>query len=178
MRRADPYIIAFGVYLMLAASAVSAADAAVSLESVKAFVYETLAVGGVVIIGAAGGLIAWVLARDRELQGKRFERIEIGLNEMLGRLHQAIRALTDHNECTTAHTIAAEHNHQPMNDKISEIADKLDHLILEHRVIRGSEDEVCAMIRSLRTRDPKDSPKPKRDEDPEGFDGRTLRGKP
>lgn len=184
MRRSAPWLIITGLYLLGVTLALYAAGPSDPLtrDEMKSFVYEAIATSGVLVIGVAAGLLAWILARDREINGRRLDQIAQGLSDiasgMQATMSRALEALEAHNGNPLAHTAASEHSHGPMNSHLEAVEKKLDQLLLEHRVIRGSEDEVCAMIRSLRTRSPKDSPNPKREEDPDGFDGRTLRGKP
>ena len=186
MRRSAPWLIVAGVYLLGVSVALYAADpnvypTAVTREEMKSFVYEALATSGVLVIGVAAGLLAWILARDREISGKRLDQIAQGLSDIASGMHasmnRAIEALEAHNGNPLAPTAASEHNHGPMKDQTDRIEEKLDKLFLEHRIIRSSEDEVCALIRASQKRDPADSPKPRREGDPEGFDGTKHRGR-
>lgn len=177
IRRAAPKLIVFGAYLMTVTLSLAAADAAVTNAEMKTFVYETMAFAGAFIVGAAGGLIAWILARDREITGKRFDQVVTALSDLASGQHRVLRALEAHNECTTAHTAAAEHNHGPMREDIKAISEKLDNLLMEHRIIRGSEDEVCMLVRSLaEKRSPMESPNISRKTDANGLDHRPEQG--
>lgn len=147
--------------------------AGITHAEMRAFVYSTLAIAGLAVVGGVAGILAWVLARDRDLQRQAqretISRLEAALIEIAAGLGKAIRALEDHNDSPYAHPSASEHNHAPMNAQMDAIEGKLDQLIEEHR-------EINAGCYLQSHRNPKDSPHPKREGDPAGFDGRPLRG--
>ena len=178
IRRTAPWIIVAGLYMLGVTLALYAADPSpITRDEMKSFVYEALATSGVIVIGVAAGLLAWILARDREINGRRLDQIAQGLSDiatgMQASLSRAIEALEAHNGNPLAHTAASEHNHGPMNGKLDAVEEKLDSLIAEHRLIRDT--ERCLMT-SMR-RDPSDSPHPRRVDDPPGFDGTKHRGR-
>ena len=179
IRRSAPWLIVAVLYLCGVTLALYAAGPADPLtrDEMKTFVYEALATSGVLIIGVAAGLLAWILARDREINGRRLDMLAQGFSDIAANVHEsmtrAIDALEKHNGNPLAHTAASEHNHGPMNDKLDAVEEKLDDLIAEHRLIRDT--ERC-LLKSMK-RDPADSPNPRRVGDPPGFDGTKHRGR-
>ena len=141
------------------------------LEShMREFVYWTLGVVLFTVLGSAAAFISYLNSRMERSFEKAIGRLEASVAQAFDLMHF-------HDANPLAHIAAGEHNHGPMNAQAERIEQKLDALILEHRVIRGTEDEVCHAIRSLaQKRDPADSPKPRRQTD-SGTDYTPLRGK-
>lgn len=165
---APVYVSAF--LLLVGISLVAHATQPMTESQTKAFVFETVAAAGVVMFGSFWILLNTLVNRVERSLSSHVDRIEKALDD-------ALSGMKDHDDNPRAHSAASEHNHKPMNDQMTQIESKLDQLILEHRIIRGSEDEVCKFVRSMAThRDPKDSPKPKREGD-SGDDYTPLRGK-
>jgi len=103
--------------------------------------------------------------------------------ETMKALSVAADRLRQHNEEPTAHDVASRHNHGPMNEQTQRIEDKVDalslnlhDLIRDHNRIQSQGGEICTALESLRRRDPKDSPRPKRADD-SGDDYTPLRGR-
>ena len=103
--------------------------------------------------------------------------------ETMKALSVAADRLRQHNEEPTAHNVASRHNHGPMNEQTQRIEEKVDalslnlhDLIRDHNRIQSQEGEICTALESLRRRDPKDSPHPRRADD-SGDDYTPLRGK-
>ena len=74
-------------------------------------------------------------------------------------------ALRVHNDDQYAHTAASEHAHIPIHEDLDRLGGRLEAIFREH--------DTCA-FRSAR--DPKDSPKLRRADDPDGFNATDLRG--
>jgi len=172
-QRAGAVMLGLAAFLSLTAAAQGVAY--VTREEMREFVWTAIAsVGlGAILIGA--GLIAWIMQRDRSLQQASIDLVVAATDRLTDKIELAIGMLARHNEDPLAHTAASEHNHGPMNAQIDRIEEKLDSLIMEHRVIRGAEDEVCAALRDLRRRNPAEPPKVKRADD-SGDDYTPLRG--
>ena len=169
------FFLAFGSATALA----QAADVITRMEMWTAIVST---VGGGIVLGA--GLLAWILSRDRE-QTREGVDLVIRSNERLAdQIEKAMVALVHHDENPYAHPIGSATRLAPleasigaMDTKVDALTEKLDRLIWEHNSIQATEGDVCAALRELRHRDPKDSPHPRRQSDPVGFDGTGLRGK-
>jgi hypothetical protein len=173
LRSRVPVLVAWGGLLTVAACIVEATEP-VTRSQMEAFVYRSMAsvISIAVLFGA--GAIAWLLARDRDISGKRFDTLAESVERVLS-------ALASHDENPRAHGVASDRNHDPIHAELSglrevqsEIAERLGALLAEHHVIRANEDALCTM---LQRRDPTLSPHPRRASDPEDFDGRALRGK-
>ena len=142
------------------------------LEShMREFVYWTLGVVLFTVLGSAAAFISYLNSRMERSFEKAIARLEASVAQAFDLMHS-------HDANPLAHIAAGEHNHGPMNEQSNRIEAKLDALIMEHRIIRGTEDEVCSAIRALghQKRDPAASPNPKRKDD-SGDDYRPLRGK-
>lgn len=164
--RAGIYISA--AMMLAGISLVAQAAQAVTRSEMESFVLATIGVAGVVVFSAFWVLLNTINGRsERALLGS-VTRLELAVEKLL-------IAMDAHNNNPMAHTAASEHNHGPMNKKMDAIEEKLDQLLMEHRVIRGSEDEVCALVRSMAKRNPSESPKPKRKTDSKD-DYTALRG--
>lgn len=103
--------------------------------------------------------------------------------ETMKALSVAADRLRQHNEEPTAHQVAGEHNHRPMNEqsdriesKVDDIGLRLHDLIRDHNRIQGQEGDICSALAELLRRNPSDSPRPKRASD-SGDDYTPLRGK-
>ena len=150
-QRAGAVLLGLAAFLSLTAAAQGVAY--VTRAEMREFVWTAIAsVGlGAVLIGA--GPIAWIMQRDRSLQQASIDLVIAATDRLAVQIEAAIGALARHNEDPRAHVAASEHNHGPMNEQTARIEEKLDQLILEHRVIRGSEDEVCALVRMMAKRE-------------------------
>lgn len=173
-----------GIYVsaLLLCAGVALANDPVTQSQMRSFVYETVGGAAVLVLVSFWALLIFFNARaERSLEAAitalketnddtkkaltdSVNKLEFGIEKMLDGLHlHAVDPL--------AHPAASEHNHGPMNEQSKRIEQKLDQLILEHRVIRGSEDEVCKFVRSMATASPK------RADDPPDFDGTKRRGR-
>jgi hypothetical protein len=81
-----------------------------------------------------------------------------------------------------AHPAGSRARIDPINEKLDDLKDgqnnlglKLERLYTEHRQIRRTEMCLMKAVQPDR-RDPMDSPRPRREDDPEDFDGTPLRG--
>lgn len=161
LRHASPYLISLGL-LMGGSTALigQATQAAIEPHVTRAELYATIGGAGAVIFGAL-----WVLLRAQNADMKG------DLHGAVARLEGAVAlyfdALRAHDDNPHAHCTASEHNHAPMERKMDHLAERFDALVEECRVNR------CAVGH----RDPANSPHPRRDGDPDTFDGRGLRGR-
>ena len=131
------------------------------LEShMREFVYWTFGVGAFALLGAGGAFVSHLMTRMEKSVDASISRLEKTV-ETLG------NDLIGHNASPFAHTAASEHNHTPMSYKIETLKEELDDHVLFCKT------HQCAFGR----RDPEDSPQPRRMNDPDGFDGRKLRGR-
>lgn len=174
-QRAGAVLLGLAAFLSLTAAAQGVAF--VTREEMREFVWVSIASVGIGAILIGAGLIAWIMQRDRSLQQASIDLVIAATDRLADQIEAAIGALARHNEDPRAHTAASEHNHAPMNKQTARIEEKLDQLLMEHRIIRGSEDEVCALVRMMAKRVPNESQKPKRASD-SGDDYTPLRGKP
>ena len=167
--RAGIYVSALLLLVGLALAA--RATEPITKSQAEAMIDSRLAAAGVLVFGAFWVLLLTFTGRQERALTASILRLEAAVASFT-------KALADHDASPLAHTAASEHNHDPMNAQAGRIEEKLDALILEHRVIRGTEDEVCHAIRSLanQKRSPADSPNPKRKTD-SGDDYTPLRGK-
>ncbi len=122
---------------LLAGAGTVLATVPITQSQMESFVYRTMAgvISTALLIGA--GVIAWLLARDRDINGKRFDDLATDIRE-------ALALFGAHNGDPFAHTAASEHNHAPMNAQRQRIEDKLDKLIRDHDRIskrRACEEE-------------------------------------
>lgn len=130
------------------------------LEShMKEFVYWTFGVGAFALLGAAGAFVSHLMARMEKSIDASIARLEKTV-EILG------NDLIGHNASPFAHTAASEHNHDPMNEKVSALKTELDEHVLYCKT------HQCA----FGGRNPADSPRPRRAGD-SGDDYTPLRGK-
>lgn len=165
---APVYVSAF--LLLVGISLAAHATQPMTESQTKAFVFETIGAAAVVTFGSFWLLLNTLVNRVERSLSAHVDRIEQALDD-------ALAGMKAHDENPRAHYEASEHNHKPMNEQMNSIETKLDNLLMEHRIIRGAEDEVCKFVRQMAThRDPKDSPKPKREGD-SGDDYTPLRGK-
>lgn len=157
--RAGVYVSA--MFLLVGLTLAAMANEPITRSQAESMIDARVAAAGLAVVAAF-----WIL-----------------LMTFMGRVERAVStatavalaaALKAHDEAPLAHSAASEHNHGPMNAQSDRIEEKLDALILEHRIIRGTEDEVCSVIRSLakQKRDPKESPHARRRDDPPEFDAR------
>ena len=186
MRRSAPWLIITGLYLLGVTLALYAAGPSDPLtrDEMKSFVYEAIATSGVLVIGVAAGLLAWILARDREINGRRLDQIAQDISDIASGLHasmsRAIEALEAHNNSPFAHGPASEHNHQPLIAKVDKMEAEIERVDLDLDKLKNAMEEFIRFCKShqcaLGQRNPKDSPKPKRSTD-SGADYTALRGK-
>ena len=167
--RAGVYVSA--MLLLVGFACAAMATDPITKSQAEAMIDSRLAAAGVLVFGAFWVLLLTFTGRQEKALTASILRLEVAVASFT-------KALADHDASPLAHTAASEHNHDPMNAQADRIEEKLDSLIMEHRVIRGTEDEVCSVIRSLanQKRDPAGSPRPKRATD-SGDDYRPLRGK-
>lgn len=167
-RRAGAVLLGLGAFVSLTAAA--QLPVYVTRDDMQAYVWTVLAsvAVGTVLVGA--GLLAWIMQRDRSLQQASIDLVIAATERLAVQIESAVGALAAHNADPLSHRAASEHNHGPMMEQTSRIEEKLDSLILEHRVIRGQEDEVCSALKALRTQ-------AKRATDPADVDVERLRGR-
>lgn len=136
---------------------------AVTRSEMESFVLMTIGGAGAVMFAAF-----WILLNA--LVGRIERTLTKSISELSENQARGFDALRWHDESPHAHRTASEHNHAPMEAQMNEIEQKLDRLIREHELINAG----CPIEAR---RDPADSPHPRRDGDPEAFDGRGLRGR-
>lgn len=174
--RAGIYISALLLFAGLALGV--QATQPVTRSEMESFVFTTLAGAGIAVVGSFWVLLQSTIGRTEKAADVRLERVE----KLVGDLVAAMKA---HHEDPLAHPAGSANRIDPINARLDELREALQQthdvvtaLHAEHQVIRGTEDEVCAVIRSLAgKRDPNESPKPRRKDDPSGTDNRPLRGK-
>lgn len=160
--RAGLYVSA--ILLLAGISLTARATQPVTRSEMESFVYVTLAVGGGALVGAVWTLLSYHLGRLERMFSSGVERIELAQ----ARAQAEVRA---HDDDPHAHGPASEHNHGPLMEQIETIAsraERIENAVGE--VLRDCEALGC------RARDPRASLQPKRSGDPEGFDGRGMRG--
>lgn len=108
LRARVPLLCAYG---LLAGAGTVLATVPITQSQMEAFVYRTMAgvISTALLIGA--GVIAWLLARDRDINGKRFDDLATDIRE-------ALAMFGTHNADPLAHTAASEHNHGPMQSQL------------------------------------------------------------
>jgi len=153
-----------GLLLFCGISLAAKATTPVTRSEMESFVYSTLAVAALAVLSGGGGMIAWILARDRALQREHLSQIITAISELATGLNGAVRALESHNGDPYAHPVASEKNHGPLEDKIDSIGAKVD------EILRDCEGRTCAR------RDPGFSPRRRRASDPDGADYTGERG--
>lgn len=158
IRRSVPGILWVSLILCGIATAAAAADPGVTQHEMRSFVYETLAIAGVVVVGGSAGLMSWILARDRSLRAESNAQLVTAVSELGAGLKRAISALEDHNE--------SEHAHPP----------HLERAIRMQAQIERLGDDVDRILRDGPSRNPNDSLKRRRADDPPDFDGVPMRG--
>lgn len=133
LRARVPIILACG--LLFAGAAL--ATTPVTRSQMESFVYSTMAavITAAVLFGA--GIIAWILARDRDLQGARFD-------SLTAEVRAAIAALSVHNGDPLAHTAASEHNHAPMNAQLDRIEQRGDETAAELHDLKRDHERINA----------------------------------
>lgn len=144
--------ILLGIVGFVSLTAASQGVAYVTRTDMERYVWGVIASVGVGTVVVGAGLLAWIMQRDRTLQQASIDLVISATEKLAAQIETAIGALAAHNSDALAHAAASEHNHGPMNEQIERIEAKLDALILEHSVIRGTEDEVCAFVKALKAR--------------------------
>lgn len=133
---------------------------AVTRPEMESFVLMTIGGAGAVMFAAF-----WILLNA--LVGRIERTLTKSISEIADNQARGFNALRWHDESPHAHRAASEHNHAPMERKMDHLAERFDALVEECRIGR------CAVGH----RDPANSPHPRREGDPEEFDGRGLRGR-
>lgn len=164
LRARVPLLCAIG--LLFAGAAL--ATTPITRSEMESFVYRTMAsvISLAVLIGS--GVIAWLLARDRDIAAARFTDVKETVNRMVDKLDESLILLQTHDASEFSHLAAAKHNHAPMNARLDRIefqgattASALHDLRRDHDRINGG--GVCQ-------RNPLDSPYPKRASDRDNID--------
>mgnify|MGYP000893684675 CR=1 FL=1 len=166
-----PLYIAWGLFFL--AWTIAARATTPVLEShMREFVYWTIGVVIFSLVGAGGAFVSYLNARMERSFERAIGRLEKNVED-LGEM------LRSHHLDPLAHPIGSANRLDPINEKLDVLHDSLTQLLTEHRIIRGSEDEVCMLVRSLaQKRDPMESAATKRHDDTNGLDHRPERGKP
>jgi hypothetical protein len=174
--RARAGAILMGIAACISLTAAAQLPVYVTPADMRVYVWTVLAsvAVGTVLVGA--GLLAWIMRRDRTLQQSSIDLVIAATERLAGQIEAAIDALERHNADPFSHTAAAEHHHEPMTDQTQRIEEKLDALLIEHRIIHGLAGRGCVALQVLQERDPMDSQKPHRADDV-GDDYRALRGR-
>lgn len=138
LRARVPVICAIG--LLFAGAAL--ATTPVTRSEMESFVYRTMAgtIATAVLLGA--GVIAWLLARDRDIQGARFVDVKETVNRMIDKLDESLILLQTHNASPVAHREAAEHNHAPMNAQLDRIEARGDATATELHDLKRDHDRI------------------------------------
>lgn len=153
-----------GLLVFCGLSLAAQATQPVTRSEMESFVYSTLAVAALAVLSGGGGMIAWILARDRSLQRENLDQIITAISALATGLNRAVRALEQHDDDPYAHRAASEHNHGPMDKKLDALDRKVDAILLD------CEGRACS------GRDPSASPSRRRATDPDGADHTPERG--
>ena len=132
--RVPVYISA--LLLLAGIALVAQATTPVTRSEMESFVYVVVAGAGVCVVGSFWILLTYINGRV-EAHISRLERAveEVGV------------MMRDHHLDPLAHPVGSANRLEPINRKLDSIDHALTELITEHRVIRDTEDEVCALIR-------------------------------
>lgn len=157
--------------LIVGMALVAEATQPVTRSQMESYAQWLFGTGLTTMAGAFWVLVNWINNKTRETLAASIDRVEKQVANLTALMHE-------HHIDPLAHPLGSANRIDPINEKLERMHDDLTQLIAEHRVIRGSEDEVCALVRMMaQKRDPADSPKPKRQDDPNGVDHRPERGK-
>ncbi len=161
LRARVPLLCAYG---LLALAGTVLATTPVMQSQMEAFVYRTMAgvISTALLIGA--GVIAWLLARDRDINGKRFDDLSADVRE-------ALAVFKSHNADALAHPAAFERHGEKYVAQLDRMEMMAGQTKVELHDLKRDHDrinEACALRRS-----PEDSPYPKRASDRDAIDPTT-----
>ncbi|MDP2317470.1 MAG: hypothetical protein Q8P41_31590 [Pseudomonadota bacterium] len=188
MRRQAPVILAValvGVSLVATAQVVISnvpAPVVATFPEVKVFVYTTLAAVLTTVILITGSIAAFVMSRDHtsdtearaalaaaivadhKVREAQFAVIESSVRSVNGSVEALIEIMKEHKRDPFAHPAASHENHRTLEERIGKLATEMD----EH--VQFCRTHQCAMG----TRDPHDSPHPRRFTDSQEFNAAEL----
>ena len=184
LHAAAPAILALGAAIGMALTAVAQVaklDYVTTGELHRTVLVTFLSGAGVVLAG-----LAWVYARDQRSRDRRADDAISAAAEESRETTRQIRELAGivraHHEDFAAHPAGSIGRVDRIEGKLDNLVEVVVGLRREHELIR--ETEMC-LLRNPARRDPADSPKPRRADDPprEDFtkprdDGQPWRGKP
>lgn len=138
LRRRVPVICALG--LLFAGAAL--ATTPVTQSQMESFVFRTMAtvVATALLLGA--GVIAWLLARDRDINAQRFNDVKETVNRMVDKLDESLILLQTHDASEFAHQPASKHNHGPMYAQMDRIETRVDETALVLHDLKKDHDRI------------------------------------
>lgn len=146
------------------------------------FVVATF-LGGVCVILAG---VAWVYSETQRARERRIDTAQAAatkqITELAAQVVELVGIVRRHHEDWTAHPTSHEGRIDRMEDGLQKLLDgqgvlreEFSGLRREHELIRDT--ELCIMRTGPNKRDPKDSPFPRREDDPTDKDYTDKRGK-
>lgn len=118
LRARVPLLLAL---MLLAGAGTVLATVPITQSQMESFVYRTMAgtIATAVLLGS--GVIAWLLARDRDIAAARFTDVKDTVDRMIDKLDESLILLQTHDASPLSHRAASEHNHAPMNAQLDRI---------------------------------------------------------
>lgn len=176
MRKQAPIIIVLGFFFLTLTAAAQVVNSATQITGeyvTKVELYVTLASVLITILGACAGVLAFILSRERDYQQAHFDTLNKVVTEMGQSVKDLVKVLELHNKDPFAHPEGSANRLNPIQEDLKEIKEIVIKLSTEHDLMQEEENNVCALIkRSSLIKEFK-----KRQNDPEDFDPKDLRGK-
>jgi hypothetical protein len=110
-----------GLLVFCGLSLAAQATQPVTRSEMESFVYSTLAVAALATLTGGAGILAWILARDRDLQREHLSQIITAISELASGLNGAIKALEAHNDDEYAHGPAQKRGHEPILQRLDAV---------------------------------------------------------
>ena len=160
--------------LMLIGATLAVANEPITRSQAESMIDSRLAAAGLVVFGAFWVLLLTISGRSEKALAASIDRLDKTVAEFK-------KALELHDSSPFAHGAASEHNHTPLMAKLERIEAENERLDADIERMKTGFEEFVRFCKSHQcafgARNPADSPKPRREDDPPDFDGTARRGR-
>ena len=160
--------------MLLVGATLALANEPITRSQAESMIDARIAAAGLAVFGAFWVLLLTISGRSEKALAASIDRLDKTVAEFK-------RSLELHDSSPFAHGPASEHNHAPLLVKVDRIEEEIERVDSDIERMKTGFEEFVRFCKSHQcasgARNPADSPKPRREDDPPDFDGTARRGR-